>query len=239
MFTKAKDKRLYQEVVNQIRNLINTKQLKDGDKLPSEKKLSKSIGVSRATVREGLRVLELMGLVETKRGKGTFVRINGQESFRNKLSEIAKSIGKDSYYVYEIDLLLEPSVAKVVAERATEKDIKKIKSTLDKMERSIEVGGTGEEESLDFHKCIIDILENPFLDSIFELTKNIHKRDRELVFYLAERAKETLQEHYKIYEAIRDRNGNKAHYYMKKHLEKVGCAYNKLYGLIDENSEDK
>lgn len=238
MFVKAKDKKLYEEVVKQIKYLIDTKELKEGDRLPSEEKLSKNIGVSRATIREGLRTLSLMGLVETKRGKGTFVTVNKHKSFKAKLDKSINNIDVDSYYVYQVDMLLEPNIVKLVAETAEEEDIRRIKLSIEKMEQSIEEGGTGEEESLYFHKCIIDTLKNPILNSIFELTREIRQRDRKLVLHLPSRAEETLREHHKIYEAIKDRNGKRASQYMKKHLEKVGHTYNQIYSLIDKRTEE-
>ncbi len=239
MFVKAREKKLYEEVVKQIKYLINTKQLKDGDMLPSEDELSKSIGVSRATVREGLRILELLGLVETKRGKGTFVRINNLESFKNKLGHSLDSIGMDSYYVHEIDRLLEPSVARLVAQKGKDEEIQKIKLALEKMEESINKGESGEDESLYFHKVIIDALNNPILNSIFELTREIHERGRKIVLNLPNRAQETLKEHYKIYEAIRDRNANKAYQYMERHLTRVSDTYDKIFILKNFKEIDK
>ncbi len=237
MFVKAREKKLYEEVVKQIKYLISTGQYKDGDMLPSEEDLSKNIGVSRATVREGLRILELLGLVETKRGKGTIVRVNSRESFINKLSSNLSSIGADSYFVHEIDRLFEPGVAKLVAQKGKDEDIQKIKFAIEKMEKSINMGGTGEEESLYFHKCIVDALNNPILNSIFELLREIHERGRRVVLNLPNRAQETLKEHRKIYEAIKDRNGNRAYQYMEQHLSRVSSTYDKIF--IIKNYEEK
>ncbi|MFZ7101216.1 MAG: FadR/GntR family transcriptional regulator [Peptococcaceae bacterium] len=236
MFAKNGGEKLYEKVIGHVQNLISTNELKDGDMLPSEGKLSKTLEVSRSTVREGLRILELMGLVETLRGKGTFVRINDGESFKNKLHESFQSISSpNSYYVYEIDKLLEPNIAKLAAQRAGAEDITALKQALEQMEKSIKEGGSGEEESLYFHKCLINILKNPFLNSVFDLTKEIHQRNRGVILNLPYRAREVLQEHTKIYEAVKAGDGNKAGRYMQKHLEKVGRTHNVIYNLIKES----
>ncbi len=231
MFVKASGKKLYEEVANQIKYLIETKQLKNGDVLPSEEELSKSVGVGRSTVREALRSLELIGLVETRRGKGTVVKTADIEAFNSKILDSVKNLGMDSYYVYELDRLLEPNAAKLMAQRAEAADISMLESILEKMKESIERGGTGKEESLAFHKAIYKALNNPFLDSIFDLTKDVHQKDRETIFGLVDRGNQTYEEHYKIFEAIKNRDGVKAFKYMDRHLAKAGVTYDKIYSF--------
>ncbi len=235
MFAKAEGRKLYEEVVGQIKHLINTQQLKNGELLPSEEELSKQIGVGRSTVREALRVLELMGLVETKRGKGTIVKSTDIDNFNNTILQSVERIGNDSYYVYEVDRILEPSIAKLVATRAGDETLKELEGILNKMKENIARGGTGETESLAFHKAIYSALNNPFLNTIFELTKDIHKKDRETVFSITDRGGQTYEEHRKIFEAIKERDGDKAYRYMDSHLAKVGRTFDKLRDLAESN----
>ena len=220
---------------------METNQLKNGDRLPSEDELSKSVGVGRSTVREALRVLELMGLVETKRGKGTIVKENNIKSFNDKIQTSVNALGIDSYYVYELDRLLEPGLAQLVAQRATDADINELESILGNMKQSVDAGGGGKEESLAFHKAIYDIIKNPFLDIIFDLTKDVHQSDRETILSLTDRGNITYEEHYKIFEAIRSRDGAKAYKYMDRHLSKVGKTYDNInsFKKTDENKRDE
>jgi GntR family transcriptional repressor for pyruvate dehydrogenase complex len=228
MFKKAKDTKLYEEVVRQIRHLIITSQLKDGDMLPSEEELSKKIGVSRPTVREGLRVLGLMGLVETKRGRGTCVRVNNQEAITRKMNEALSDLQKDILYVLEIDRLYEPSMAKLAAEKATEQDIKKLEHSLGKMEKALRDGETGQEETIDFHKCLVDILDNPVLKSIFEILNSTQKETRTIGLAIQGVPEQILKQHYNIYEAIKNKNPEKAYYYMEDHLESMMKVLSKV-----------
>jgi GntR family transcriptional repressor for pyruvate dehydrogenase complex len=242
MFMKANGKKLYEEVAGQIKHLIETKQLNSGDMLPSEEEMSKSIGVGRSTVREALRSLELIGLVETKRGRGTFVKTADVNAFNDMLLDSVKLLDVDSYHVYEIDRLLEPNAARLLAQRAKDEDIEMLESILQKMDESLKNGGSGDVESLAFHKAIFSALENPFLDIIFDLTKNVHQKDRKAIFNVTDRARKTYEEHYKIFEAIKSRDGAKAYRYMEKHLSKVGDVYDKVFsfkysGEIDREKE--
>ncbi|MDV2581207.1 FadR/GntR family transcriptional regulator [Alkalibacillus haloalkaliphilus] len=72
--TNQSKMKVYQEVLNQIRQFIEEQELKDGDRLPSERELSEQLNASRASIREALRAIELLGLIETRHGEGTFLR---------------------------------------------------------------------------------------------------------------------------------------------------------------------
>ncbi|MHC0037380.1 FadR/GntR family transcriptional regulator [Pseudoneobacillus sp. C159] len=74
MPSSQKESKVYLEIVKQLRGLITQERLKPGDKLPSERELSERLNVGRSSVREALRALELLGLIETRRGEGTFIR---------------------------------------------------------------------------------------------------------------------------------------------------------------------
>lgn len=219
MFQKAKDTKLYEEVVRQVRHLIITGQLQDGDMLPSEDELSRNIGVSRPTVREGLRVLGLMGLVETKRGRGTCVRVSNREAITRKMNEALNDLQKDILYVLEIDRLYEPSIAKVAAFKATDRDLEKLEANLKQMEKALSNGENGQDETIAFHKCLVDILDNPVLESIFEILNNTQKETRSVGMAIQGVPEQILKQHYDIYEAIKNKEPEKAYCYMEKHLE--------------------
>jgi len=234
MFVKVRDKKLYEEVVSQIQNLIETKQLKPGDILPSEEKLSKNIGVSRATVREGLRILGLMGLVETRRGKGTIVTENVQDFFAKRIEMIVQENGPDSLYVHEIDQILEPGIAKLAAEKADAGDIQKLQDVLQSMEDALQRGESGEAESLQFHQCLVSIVRNPLLMAVFELTKGIHEKGRALMAAVPKRPQQVLKEHSRIFAAIQKGDANLARRYMEEHMRKVGQTYQGAMWLLNK-----
>src|SRR5690625_1924677 len=66
--------KVYEEVLNEIQTYIEENELVDGDKLPSERELAEQLNAARSSVREALRAIELLGLIETKRGEGTFLK---------------------------------------------------------------------------------------------------------------------------------------------------------------------
>jgi GntR family transcriptional regulator, transcriptional repressor for pyruvate dehydrogenase complex len=103
--------KLYIEIVNQLRNMISSDGLKSGDKIPSERELSERLKVGRSSVREALRALELLGLIETRRGEGTFIK-DFHENHLVKLvstfilqDEKSKQDVIDTKYLIEMDCL--------------------------------------------------------------------------------------------------------------------------------------
>ena len=111
MSQSRKDTKIYVEIVNELRLMIERKNLKPGDKLPSERELSERLNVGRSSVREALRALELLGLIETRRGEGTYIRDYGGHKLVQLLStfilqdENAKRDIIETKYLIELDCL--------------------------------------------------------------------------------------------------------------------------------------
>ena len=229
VFTRAKENKLYEEVVRQVIGLIEAGELKDGDLLPAEADMAKSFGVSRATIREGLRILGIMGFVETRRGKGTVVQTARVDRFKEKLNAVAKKNRKDLQYIYEFDKMLEPAIARLAAEKAEEDDIKKLKQALSSLEKALLAGESGGEESLYFHRCIVESVKNPIIKMVFELTKSFQEwRSFDLVTMAP---KETMKEYYKVYDAIRRGDSHLASRAMEEHLDRDTKDFSKFLNL--------
>ncbi len=88
METKQENKKVFLEIVKQLKDLIELEQIRHGDKLPSERVLSERLNVGRSSVREALRSLELLGLIETRQGGGTFLSSGQQYSISRNFSFI-------------------------------------------------------------------------------------------------------------------------------------------------------
>lgn len=218
MFKKAREKKLSEEVVNQIMYLISNKKIKYGDLLPSEEELARQIGVSRATVREGLRMLEFLGVVETKRGKGTIVIKTDKEGIKRELSSAISNQGENILELMQVRQILEPEIAKLAALEASEYDIENMERALLSMELDINYGGAAVQESIDFHYTMIKSIHNSVLTYIMTTVLNLQKESRNLTLRLPGRPGEALAEHRKVLEAIKDRQPDEAKKYMREHL---------------------
>ena len=119
----VKRRRLYEEIVQQFHALIRQGTLKHGDRLPSERELSEQFKVSRSSVREAIRSLELQGLVVSRRGSGTFINTENLEAALD-LVAANLNIGEAALQdVFEMRHLMEPHIAALAAQRATHDEV--------------------------------------------------------------------------------------------------------------------
>ena len=229
--TKA---RLSQAVVEQIRELIDSNGMKPGDKLSSERELGNKLQISRTSVREALRMLEIMGLVEVKPGKGAYVReltsdltipltswISGhKESLRN---------------FFEVRLALEPAAAGLAALRASPKDIRKLKEKIAEFEDSLareDLIGIIQAD-IGFHRIIGEATKNKTMQLFTDTISRLLIDSWKATLRVDKRPQKTVLEHGQILQAIINGEEIKAKKAMTRHLRK-GLDNLKKLGL--ENS---
>lgn len=219
MLHKISNQTLYERVVDQIKNSIVQGVYRKGDMLPSEKELVQMTGVSRITVREALRLLSDSGVIETRQGKGSFVLI---DSDGLQKSQYDASYCNLFLAATQVRIWLEPEVARQVALTAKDEDIAQIGSVL----KEHDMEGDVLEQ---FHISILKSVHNEALEGVFD---NLTRMERlpKVVDLVApaeqKRVMHTLQkQHEKIYDAIREHNGEFAYFYMKEHVTYVYNIY--------------
>src|SRR5215510_7143472 len=116
MLPSSKKTRLYETIVAQLGQLIQEGKLCPGDRLPPERELAARLQVSRASVREALRSLELQGLLSSRQGSGTFIAAVSQEELLRAFARLAEE-GQTLRDIFELRLLLEPPIAALAARR--------------------------------------------------------------------------------------------------------------------------
>src|SRR5919204_6005530 len=126
-----KSTRIYQEIVRQVKAMIAEGRLKSGDQLPPERDLAEKFVVSRSSVREALRALESLGLIEIRPGEGTFVRGVSVESLIEPLALVMASQREAIGELFEARRLLEPGIAALAASRATPEEGSEMDRILD------------------------------------------------------------------------------------------------------------
>ena len=224
VFTKVKEKKMYEEVIEQIKELLDSGIVKSGELLPSVEEMSVNMGVSKSTVREAVRVLEALGFVQSVRGKGVIAKEPTYDIAVMDLYDELNKFKESFIYAQELNQLLEPSVAKLAAEKADEQGIKRLEQNLKEMRENIDNKGDmnyREDLSLEFHKTIVEMIQNPLLFEIFMHTREIEKAHRAISFNIPGRDEEIYQEHKNVFEAIKNRRGDDAFYYMQQHVMKV------------------
>jgi DNA-binding FadR family transcriptional regulator len=206
-----------QEIVDQIIANIMAGTWVPGTKLPSEKELGQLFAVSRVPVRDALNKLRAMGVVTTRQGEGTFVATLSPGMFMNSLLPLLMLNAKNMMDVLQFRRIIEPESAALAAINADPSDLKRIKNTLDEMKR---IGRPGIEFSTAdalFHLDIARGTKNSMIFNASNVVKDL------LVHYYRKivdlRGIEgALHYHPMIYQAILDRNSNKAREIMTEHV---------------------
>jgi len=168
MFKKIKDKRIFEKIVDQIREAVLTEKLKVGDKLPSESELANIFGVSRAAVREALRILELSGIIIIKQGVkgGAFIQqANTNQKLKDYFSDNLRLGHIDIFQLTEARYWIESIIIDIVGRKGTKRDFENIRSSIDKAERLFREGRECEKiyENFYFHILLAEITKNSIL----------------------------------------------------------------------------
>ena len=221
MLKVIKKTRIYQEVVSQIHDLIREGKLKASDQLPSERELAETFKVSRTSVREALRALETQGLVVSRTGTGTFVADLPIESLVAPLATLLIEEKSALADIFEMRKLIEPRIAALAAERATKRDIERMKGILEKQKEEVDRGATGVEEDAEFHFVIGRATQNQALEKLVSGLMDILSHSREESLQTPGRSQASLEAHYRILSAIVQHDKEKSRLAMLRHIEQV------------------
>ncbi len=209
-------------VINNIRNLINQKNLEPGDKLPSERMLSEKFEVSRNTIREAIQKMEFYGLLKSIPQSGTFVAKIGVVAMNGMIDDILNLEEPDFKSLVETRILFELKTAKLAALRRTDEDLIAMKSSLEAYAAKVENGKDAVQEDLLFHLAIAKASRNSTMNTfMLKITPEIitnfgkyHVCDKAL-------AHSAIQEHRLIYEAIKAQDPQLAKQRMKDHFKEL------------------
>jgi GntR family transcriptional regulator, transcriptional repressor for pyruvate dehydrogenase complex len=224
---RRKDRKTYEQIVAYIRGTISSGQLRPGDRLPPETDLARSLGVSRPTVREGLKVLEALNVLESSTGPtgGTFVRpLDGAGVAEYLTDSITLLMDIEELTLEELWVAREAIETRAVgmaAVRRTEQDLATMRRIIESDERK---DFDLYFPDITFHRTIADVSKNRLL-SLF--MQSIHRTIRTLAErYILPEAKEISQsQHRLLYESILGRDEELARMRMKEHLQMAYEVY--------------
>lgn len=157
-------------IMNMVINYLLSKELKPGDKLPTESEFTQKLGVGRNSVREAIKMLSSFGIIEIKRGLGTFIAKSMSASMMNPLILSLVFEQGSSRELFELRLLIETGAAELVIEKASDEDIEKLEETNRKLREAVESKTDDSRKLLDldinFHHTLLEITKNPLLAKI-------------------------------------------------------------------------
>ncbi len=165
--TSASGSRKFQSILEGINQLIEKDGLRPGDRLPSERELSERLQAGRSSVREVLRSLELLGLISTKRGEGTYLEPHHSHHLVDLLAGYILRDLKSQHDLLEMRVLLETGAVRLAVKRAGEGDIESLERWIDRMKELIEQGENLAKEIRDLHERIIRLANNYLLERIW------------------------------------------------------------------------
>jgi GntR family transcriptional regulator, transcriptional repressor for pyruvate dehydrogenase complex len=223
VFKQLKSEKLSERVANQIIKLIETGELKPGDKLPAEDIFSEKLGVSRGILREALALLQFQGLISRKPKDGTYIRELPQHAH---ISESIVSSLKDTTYreLIEIRESLEQRIVELAIERARDEEIQKVQDYLNNL---IIDDNSYQTADHNFHLMVAELSKNAllinFIDSYYGLIEEFGQRSNRN----RERRLEVVEEHKTIINAIAKRDVEEARAAVGHHLRRIKQVYTK------------
>lgn len=226
VFKPIRPKKLSEEIVDQIKELISRGELNPGQRIPSERELASFLGVSRPSVREAIMVLEAMGFLESRQGGGTYVRSLADVTMADPLANmVERRDPRMLHALTEVRIGLETWSAYLAAKRAEDSEIDRLRELYAIMVEQAETGGWDAEVDSEFHLTITAASHNTLqvhvlntIQSLFQTTIMVALSE----FYSKEGYIELLLNHHReIMEAIAARDPERARDKMMEHLTLV------------------
>jgi GntR family transcriptional regulator, transcriptional repressor for pyruvate dehydrogenase complex len=228
-FNPVTSNKLYIQIYNQVLSQIQSGAFKIGDKLPTERELCEQFSVSRAPIRQALSALELNGYIYSRQGEGVYVK-SSQSAVENQQSEfILEAVSPED--IVEARMAIEPVIVKLAALRATEKDIKGLRTTIRKMEEETKEGVYVPETDETLHNQIAVASQNELFIKFMSAISNAMKQ-QEMWKFIRDRTvtrpdyRDTnFKEHQMLINAIEEHDEEAAVKLMTTHMNNLYDRY--------------
>ena len=221
-FPVFRQEALYKRIAIHVRELIETKQLQPGERLPAERDLARMLGVSRVPIREAMRTLAAQGLIDIRRGQGMFVATSSVEATVDQLTNALLKQRDLLAELFAVRRLLEPASAQWAAARREPDDVAKLERLLADMQRAGERTppdyDTIGERDTQLHVEIAAASDNRVLVRIMQAIQDLHREQLETSLRYRDRVHDTLTDHSRIVRAIASGDPVEARTAMLDHL---------------------
>jgi len=211
--------KVYQEVAKQLERRI-TEELKPGDLLPPERQLVQMLGVSRSSVRDAIRSLELKGLLEPRQGIGTVV-CRPDATRANPLATALLEKRKMVAELLDVRNMIEPPLAGRAALHVSRDEIAEMEEILVRQEEKVRGGELGIDEDSEFHYNIALASNNSAVLKIVDVLMDLLRETRERTLQVEGRQEKSLAGHHRILSALKRGDAAAAEAAMRRHLEEV------------------
>jgi GntR family transcriptional regulator, transcriptional repressor for pyruvate dehydrogenase complex len=225
MLEPIKKSRLYEKIVTQILGMVKSGELKPGDRLPTERDLALQLQVSRTAIREALRSMELMGIIDSRVGGGTFIKEMTLDSLMDPFAGVLAQNDRMIIELIEVRMLLEVEIAKLAARKINDVQIAALEKTLSLMEKEVENGELGLQGDNAFHQALAAAADNLAMMTITRLCSELLSTTRKAALEALKDKRIGVENHRAIFEAVKSKNDVEAGRLMLEHLQ---IAYHNL-----------
>jgi GntR family transcriptional repressor for pyruvate dehydrogenase complex len=220
-FRVVRKTRVSEEITEQVRDLITSGRLKVGDRLPAERELAKILQVGRSTVREAIRAMESLGILESRPGEGTFLVSNPSTTQPDPITANAFKSWENQRKLFEVRMVIEPDIAALAARRASFTQILKMREILQEQETQVKQGHNGIKADTAFHFVLSEAAGNDVLFRIMESLMGLLVETREASLQPTGRTARSMRQHKAILRAIEARDPLAAEKRMREHINEM------------------
>ena len=219
-FAALRRSKLYEQVAGKLERLI-VDELKPGDKLPPERELAAMFKVSRSSIRDAIRKLEAVGLVEPRQGAGTIVCDISSASLLDPLTSVLLQKRKLVGELLEVRHMIEPPLAARAATRATAEQLAVMEGILVRQQEKVRRGEATIEEDSEFHYAIATAANNSVILKVLDVLMDLLRETRERSLQVEGRLDKSYAGHLRILSALKRKNAEAAERAMRQHLREV------------------
>lgn len=225
-------KKLSDSVIEEIKRMIESGELKEGNKLPNQNEFAAQLGISRASLREALHTLNLIGAIEQRPGLGTVIKSVNPALWADQLSPPLVSDTSATLKLLEARRFIEVGVVELAVENATQEEIQKMAKLVQAMTQALKEDRTKDYSNFDmsFHHQIANASHNRFMVHMFVTIRGLMEQFiREAFTIIPGLLERSLNFHIGVYEGIKEGNKRKAVTSMKNHIQDIEQAFRDYY----------
>lgn len=219
-FEALRRSKLYEQVAGKLEHLI-VHELKPGDMLPPERELAAMFKVSRSSIRDAVRRLEAMGLVQPRQGAGTVVGDFSAASLASNLTSVLLQKRRLVGELLEVRQIMEPPLAARAATHSTPEALAKLEAILRRQEEKVRRGELTIEEDSEFHYAIVQAADNSVILKIMDVLMDLLRETRERSLQVEGRLEKSYAGHVRILAALKRRDAAATEKAMRHHLQDI------------------
>jgi GntR family transcriptional repressor for pyruvate dehydrogenase complex len=220
-FETVRKVRRYEQVADQIRKLVSDGTLRPGDLLPPERELAAKLGVGRSSIRDAVRTLEVMGILEPRQGHGTVVRDLSTDALVVPLASVLTRKREMVQELLDVRRIIEPGLAARAAKNASAEEIANMVEILRRHEAKLRRGEQAVDEDDEFHYAIALAARNSVVLRVLDVLMDLLRESRSRSLQVPGRPRRSFDGHRRILRAIQRRDEEAAETAVKKHLKEI------------------